>query len=73
MQEEAIEERPPHAFTSTREYWAGQLMQPEWLIDVPEDLATDWCGCRTSRSQLLLTDALQERTANERLITPTSR
>ena len=45
MQEEAGEERPPRAIASTREYWAGQLMQPEWLIDIPEDLATDWCGC----------------------------
>ena len=43
MQEEA---GAMPASASTREYWAGQLMQPEWLIDIPEDLATDWCACQ---------------------------
>lgn len=25
-----------------RHYWAEQLMQPEWLIEVPPDLGADW-------------------------------
>lgn len=25
-----------------RQYYAGQLMQPEWLVDVPPDLGTEW-------------------------------
>lgn len=25
-----------------RQYYAKQLMQPEWLVDVPPDLGTDW-------------------------------
>ena len=25
-----------------RKYFAGQLMQPEWMSDIPPDLATDW-------------------------------
>ncbi len=27
---------------SVREHWARQLMRPEWLIDVPPNLAADW-------------------------------
>jgi hypothetical protein len=27
---------------SVREHWARQLMRPEWLIDVPPNLATEW-------------------------------
>lgn len=26
-----------------RQHYAAQLMQPEWLVDVPSDLGTDWC------------------------------
>jgi len=25
-----------------RHYWASQLMSPEWLIEIPPDLATEW-------------------------------
>jgi snurportin-1 len=25
-----------------RHHWASQLMNPEWLIDIPPDLATEW-------------------------------
>lgn len=25
-----------------RQYYAQQLMQPEWLTDVPDDLSSDW-------------------------------
>lgn len=25
-----------------RQYYAAQLMQPEWLVDVPPDLGTEW-------------------------------
>lgn len=32
------------AAESTREHWARQLMRPEWMIDIPHDLASDWCG-----------------------------
>ena len=42
MQEATGGRRAPRAVAGTREYWAGQLMQPEWMIDVPEDLATSW-------------------------------
>lgn len=45
-----METGPTHSRTgrgpsvlSTREYWAGQLMQPEWMIDIPEDLSSQWC------------------------------
>ena len=27
---------------SLREYYARQLMQPEWLTDMPEDLRSEW-------------------------------
>lgn len=27
-----------------REWYARQLLQPEWMIDVPPDLATHWCA-----------------------------
>lgn len=27
---------------SVREHWSRQLMRPEWLIDVPPNLASDW-------------------------------
>ena len=27
---------------SVREHWARQLMRPEWLIDVPPNLAAEW-------------------------------
>jgi len=30
---------------STRAYYARQLMQPEWLIEAPPDLADEWCAC----------------------------
>ena len=44
MQEETGGRQAPRAaVVGTREYWAGQLMQPEWMIDTPEDLATAWC------------------------------
>lgn len=26
-----------------RDWYAQQLLQPEWMIDVPPDLATNWC------------------------------
>lgn len=26
-----------------RTYYAQQLMQPEWMTDVPPDLGTGWC------------------------------
>jgi hypothetical protein len=26
----------------SRQHWASQLMLPEWLIEVPQDLATNW-------------------------------
>lgn len=25
-----------------RQHYAAQLMQPEWLVDVPPDLGTEW-------------------------------
>lgn len=30
----------------SREYYAAQLMQPEWLVDVPPDLGSEWSACR---------------------------
>jgi hypothetical protein len=27
---------------SHREFYARQLMQPEWMTDIPEDLGTSW-------------------------------
>ena len=27
---------------SAREHWSRQLMRPEWLIDVPPNLASEW-------------------------------
>ncbi len=27
---------------SLREYYARQLMQPEWLTDMPENLRSEW-------------------------------
>ncbi len=27
---------------SMREYFAGQLMQHEWMTDIPKDLGRDW-------------------------------
>ena len=27
---------------STRLHWASQLMLPEWLVEIPPDLATNW-------------------------------
>jgi snurportin-1 len=35
--------RRPHArVDAERELWAGQLMLPEWLIDIPSDLGPAW-------------------------------
>lgn len=31
-----------HAETS-KQYYARQLMQPEWLTDIPADMCTNWC------------------------------
>ena len=42
MEEERCGRQGPRAIAGTREYWAGQLMQPEWMIDIPDDLATAW-------------------------------
>ena len=30
---------------SMREHFAGQLMQHEWMTDIPEDLGHNWCAC----------------------------
>ena len=37
------------AFTSSqaetsKQYYARQLMQPEWLTDIPVDMCTNWCA-----------------------------
>lgn len=32
----------PEPIESLRQYYAKQLMQPEWLTDVPQDLHKDW-------------------------------
>lgn len=34
--------RSPGGGARLRQHYAAQLMQPEWLVDVPPDLATDW-------------------------------
>ncbi len=31
-------------FEGARRFYAQQLMQQEWLIEAPSDLATHWCG-----------------------------
>lgn len=33
---------PPRPAASVQEQWAAQLMQPEWLVEVPPDLASHW-------------------------------
>ena len=33
------------AHQSGRDYLASQLMQHEWLTDIPEDLGQNWCAC----------------------------
>jgi hypothetical protein len=33
---------PSSRKTTPREFWSTQLMHPEWLVDVPENLSTDW-------------------------------
>lgn len=33
---------------SMREHVAGQLMQHEWMTDIPEDLGLNWCTCSQS-------------------------
>ena len=32
------------AAETTREHWARQLMRPEWMVDVPRNLAAEWCS-----------------------------
>ncbi len=32
------------AAETTREHWARQLMRPEWMVDVPRNLAAEWCN-----------------------------
>ena len=34
-----------HTHQSVREQLANQLMQHEWLTDIPEDLGQKWCAC----------------------------
>lgn len=34
-----------HGGAALRAFFARQLMMPEWLTDVPPDLATTWCAC----------------------------
>jgi hypothetical protein len=35
----------PHGLSGStlRAYFARQLMQPEWMTDIPADLASSWC------------------------------
>lgn len=29
---------------TSKQYYARQLMQPEWLTDIPADLSANWCA-----------------------------
>ena len=37
-----IGQHPEHPQHGVREFYSKQLMQPEWLLDIPKDTATDW-------------------------------
>jgi len=55
------------AAESTREHWARQLMRPEWMIDIPHDLASDWYVLpRPEGQRCLLVAAAGSTTARSR-------
>ena len=45
---------------SARESWARQLMRPEWLIDLPPNLAAEWCGTLSCGLVLLEVQAFRK-------------
>lgn len=47
---------------SMRQYYAQQLMQPEWLVDVPPDLASEWYALPRPEGQRCLVVAARGQT-----------
>ncbi|PSC69269.1 snurportin-1 [Micractinium conductrix] len=55
--------RSPGGGARMRQHYAQQLMQPEWLVDVPPDLATDWYAMPRPEGQRCLVIAARGVTA----------